>query len=240
MVSIYERGHICNHCFNEPFTASPCWNLSWGMHCLIFETSIWLLVGSTRFATLCQDHACPTCRVGLPMFCLTQMCCSTVFQQGKQNGVSIPTPLNNTALWNEWTLVCISLATASHVRCSFHGMQEADPLQNLPIRRRLECCNHCKYCTQYICKTPLKQAEHCSALVDVREVWLNAFVNKCRGSLSELACSSTLSCFVTTRLIHNHGHHSIDSCTKKVSKPAMPPVKTKKVVKKISKRKASK
>ena len=39
----------CNW-FNEPFTASPYKNLYWDMHGLIFEASIWLLAGSTRYA----------------------------------------------------------------------------------------------------------------------------------------------------------------------------------------------
>ena len=38
----------CN-CFNEPFAVSPYRSLYWDMHGLIFETSIWLLAGSTRF-----------------------------------------------------------------------------------------------------------------------------------------------------------------------------------------------
>ena len=37
----------CN-CFNEPFAVSPYESLYWDMHGLIFETSIWLLAGSTR------------------------------------------------------------------------------------------------------------------------------------------------------------------------------------------------
>ena len=37
------------NCFNEPFAVSPCKDLYWDMHGLIFETSIWLLAGSTRF-----------------------------------------------------------------------------------------------------------------------------------------------------------------------------------------------
>ena len=42
--------HQINYnCFNEPFAVSPCINLYWDMHGLIFETSIWLLAGSTRY-----------------------------------------------------------------------------------------------------------------------------------------------------------------------------------------------
>ena len=41
------------NCFNEPFAVSPCRSLYWDMHGLIFETSIWLLAGSTRFL---QNH----------------------------------------------------------------------------------------------------------------------------------------------------------------------------------------
>ena len=41
--------HVNYNCFNEPFAVSPCEDLYWDMHGLIFETSIWLLAGSTRF-----------------------------------------------------------------------------------------------------------------------------------------------------------------------------------------------
>ena len=41
--------HQINYnCFNEPFAVSPYRSLYWDMHGLIFETSIWLLAGSTR------------------------------------------------------------------------------------------------------------------------------------------------------------------------------------------------
>ena len=39
----------CN-CFNEPFAVLPYRSVCWDMHGLIFETSIWLLAGSTRYA----------------------------------------------------------------------------------------------------------------------------------------------------------------------------------------------
>ena len=45
-----EVDHQINYnCFNEPFAVSPYRSLYWDMHGLIFETSIWLLAGSTRF-----------------------------------------------------------------------------------------------------------------------------------------------------------------------------------------------
>ena len=51
--------HQINYnCFNEPFAVSPYRNLYWDMHGLIFETSIWLLAGSTRLVatTTCNAH----------------------------------------------------------------------------------------------------------------------------------------------------------------------------------------
>ena len=48
--------HVSYNCFNEPFAVSPCKDLYWDMHGLIFETSIWLLAGSTRFY---QKSRCP-------------------------------------------------------------------------------------------------------------------------------------------------------------------------------------
>ena len=58
--------HVMNHhqinynCFNEPFAVSPYRNLYWDMHGLIFETSIWLLAGSTRLLAtkVCSTSAC--------------------------------------------------------------------------------------------------------------------------------------------------------------------------------------
>ena len=41
--------HVNYNCFNEPFAVSPYRSLYWDMHGLIFETTIWLLAGSTRF-----------------------------------------------------------------------------------------------------------------------------------------------------------------------------------------------
>ncbi len=46
----------CN-CFNEPFAVSPYRDSYWDMHGLIFETSIWLLAGSTRFVHNHRDEA---------------------------------------------------------------------------------------------------------------------------------------------------------------------------------------
>ena len=53
--------HQINYnCFNEPFAVSPCINLYWDMHGLIFETSIWLLAGSTRFLSSRNLSSCHT------------------------------------------------------------------------------------------------------------------------------------------------------------------------------------
>ena len=50
MVIHVKNDHQINYnCFNEPFAVSTCKDLYWDMHGLIFETSIWLLAGSTRF-----------------------------------------------------------------------------------------------------------------------------------------------------------------------------------------------
>ena len=47
--------HQINYnCFNEPFAVLPCESLYWDMHGLIFETSIWLLAGSTRLIQHCK------------------------------------------------------------------------------------------------------------------------------------------------------------------------------------------
>ena len=49
VIHVKSDHQIDYNCFNEPFAVSPCRSLYWDMHGLIFETSIWLLAGSTRF-----------------------------------------------------------------------------------------------------------------------------------------------------------------------------------------------
>ena len=49
VIHVMVDHQINYNCFNEPFAVSPCRSLYWDMHGLIFETSIWLLAGSTRF-----------------------------------------------------------------------------------------------------------------------------------------------------------------------------------------------
>ena len=49
VIQITSDHQINYNCFNEPFAVSTCKDLYWDMHGLIFETSIWLLAGSTRF-----------------------------------------------------------------------------------------------------------------------------------------------------------------------------------------------
>ena len=52
VIHVVSNHQINYNCFNEPFAVSPYRSLYWDMHGLIFETSIWLLAGSTR---LLQD-----------------------------------------------------------------------------------------------------------------------------------------------------------------------------------------
>ena len=48
VIQVVSDHQINYNCFNEPFAVSPYRSLYWDMHGLIFETSIWLLAGSTR------------------------------------------------------------------------------------------------------------------------------------------------------------------------------------------------
>ena len=43
---------VNDNCYNEPFAVSPYKGLYLDMHGLIFETSIWLLAGSTRWLSI--------------------------------------------------------------------------------------------------------------------------------------------------------------------------------------------
>jgi hypothetical protein len=49
VIHVASNHQINDNCFNETFAVSPYRSLYWDMHGLIFETSIWLLAGSTRF-----------------------------------------------------------------------------------------------------------------------------------------------------------------------------------------------
>ena len=53
VIHVMNDHQINYNCFNEPFAVSPYRSLYWDMHGLIFETSIWLLAGSTRFVKYC-------------------------------------------------------------------------------------------------------------------------------------------------------------------------------------------
>ena len=48
VIHVVSDHQINYNCFNEPFAVSPYKSLYLDMHGLIFETSIWLLAGSTR------------------------------------------------------------------------------------------------------------------------------------------------------------------------------------------------
>ena len=63
VIQITSDHQINYNCFNEPFAVSTCKDLYWDMHGLIFETSIWLLAGSTRFlSALAPGRPKPTPR----------------------------------------------------------------------------------------------------------------------------------------------------------------------------------
>ena len=57
VIHVMNDHQINYNCFNEPFAVSPYRSLYWDMHGLIFETSIWLLAGSTRLMELHTNRA---------------------------------------------------------------------------------------------------------------------------------------------------------------------------------------
>ena len=56
-IHVFNDNQISYNCFTEPFAVLPYGNLYWDMHGLIFETSIWLLAGSTRVVQCSQHRA---------------------------------------------------------------------------------------------------------------------------------------------------------------------------------------
>ena len=56
VIHVMNDHQINDNCFNEPFAVSPFKSLYWDMHGLIFETSIWLLAGSTRLVSRNKEN----------------------------------------------------------------------------------------------------------------------------------------------------------------------------------------
>ena len=76
-----ENDHQRNYnCFNEPFAVSPFRSLYWDMHGLIFETSIWLLAGSTRS----YSHQLTQVRLSRQKPVAIRLIASTCGQRAKQ------------------------------------------------------------------------------------------------------------------------------------------------------------
>ena len=75
VIHVMYRSHVVNNWINEQFAVSQCRNIYTHMHGLVFDTSIWLLAGSTRLANTsrigvntCEnattDHASPNTSIG--------------------------------------------------------------------------------------------------------------------------------------------------------------------------------
>ena len=60
VIHVESRNHAIDNWINEQFAVSLCRNLYTHMHGLIFDTSIWLLAGSTRFL-IHNDQCIDTC-----------------------------------------------------------------------------------------------------------------------------------------------------------------------------------
>ena len=71
VIHVMNDHQINDNCFNEPFAVSPCRSLYWDMHGLIFETSIWLLAGSTRFVC---NHCTSSKQVATCAAAISQLC----------------------------------------------------------------------------------------------------------------------------------------------------------------------
>ena len=84
VIHVMSDHQINYNCFNEPFAVSPDRSLHWDMHGLIFETSIWLLAGSTRFLQFQQHMSIcnwePSSRMQLSRSCCTAFKISLSFK----------------------------------------------------------------------------------------------------------------------------------------------------------------
>ena len=58
VIHVSRSNWIYYNWYNEPFAVSPKISLNSDMHGLIFETSIWLLAGSTRWGCVCWNTNC--------------------------------------------------------------------------------------------------------------------------------------------------------------------------------------
>ena len=59
VIHVLSRSHVINNWINEQFAVSQCRNIYTHMHGLIFDTSIWLLAGSTRFPSCSNTRVQP-------------------------------------------------------------------------------------------------------------------------------------------------------------------------------------
>ena len=98
VIHVWNDHQINCNCFNEPFAVSPYRSLYWDMHGLIFETSIWLLAGSTRFVHNHRKGA-PALRSSKPAAHISAVTKRESQEDSALNGIQCPA--NKPALWQQ-------------------------------------------------------------------------------------------------------------------------------------------
>ena len=100
VIHVVNDHQINYNCFNEPFAVSPYRSLYWDMHGLIFETSIWLLAGSTRFVK-CYWAAHRSMKAWIHMT-QQQKCNYSHLNRAVNWSYSITTQLEELTTWRQW------------------------------------------------------------------------------------------------------------------------------------------
>ena len=111
VIHVMNDHQINDNCFNEPFAVSPCRSLYWDMHGLIFETSIWLLAGSTRLL-LCPKKAFhPN-----PLTCVRESKANMLSTGRELQELTTPKWWNSTNRMPKHRLICLDLILQSDWR----------------------------------------------------------------------------------------------------------------------------
>ena len=108
VIHVVSDHQINYNCFNEPFAVSPYKSLYWDMHGLIFETSIWLLAGSTRLL-LCPKKAFhPN-----PLTCVRESKANMLSTGRELQELTTPKWWNSTNRMPKHRLICLDLILQS-------------------------------------------------------------------------------------------------------------------------------
>lgn len=174
-----KNDHQINYnCFNEPFAVSPYRSLYWDMHGLIFETSIWLLAGSTRFmdVTLSCSSTHWTAPLGDTTTMTKQRCHHSLSLNTKPQWVTdINTPCTNVLSLKpsstaHWILCDSNKDTWNRELTAWHQAEQkpTTPIHSVWVPS-LGCCKRCCFTSNVYTQWVSEPNHNVSAL----RVWIS-------------------------------------------------------------------